>query len=139
MSRIEYIDEDVPKSSSWYGWIVFAAALMIIVGVFDLIEGFAALFKDDTYFTNGKNGLITFNYTTWGWVHIVFAILLILVGLGLLRGATWARILGVIVVGLNMISHFAFSSSSPVWSVVAIVLCLVVIYALIVHGRELAD
>jgi hypothetical protein len=139
MSQIEYIDEDVPKSSGWYGWIVFAAAFMIITGVFDLITGLAALIKDESYFTGGKDGLLTFNYTTWGWIHIVFAVLLVLVGLALLRGATWARIVGVVIVGLNMIGHFTFSSASPFWAVIAITLDAIIIYALVVHGRDLAE
>ena len=138
-TRLEYIDEDVPKSSGWYGWIVFAAAFMIITGAFDFITGLAALIKDDSYFTGGKAGLLTFNYTTWGWIHIVFAVLLILVGLALLRGATWARIVGVGIVALNMIGHFSFSSASPFWSLILIALDATIIYAPIVHGRDLAD
>jgi hypothetical protein len=139
MSKVEYIDEDAVKGSGWYGWVVFAATLMIVIGVFDVIEGFAALFKDETYFTNGRNGLVAFNYTTWGWIQIALGIVLVLVGLGLLRGATWARILGVVVVGLTMIAQFSFATAAPVWSAIVITMCLLIIYAVIVHGGEFAD
>ena len=140
MTKVQYIDQDAVKDNSgWYGWVVFAATLMIVIGVFNVIEGFAALFKDDTFFTNGRNGLVAFNYTTWGWIMIVLGVVLVLVGLGVLRGATWARILGVIVVGLTMIDHFSFASAAPVWSAIMITGCLLIIYALIVHGREFAN
>jgi hypothetical protein len=96
------------------------------------------LLRDQTYFVVGENGLLTFNYTAWGWIHLVLGIVLIVVGIFLLRGAGWARILAVIIVGIHMIAQFGFISSYPVWGIIMIALDALILYALLVHGREIS-
>jgi hypothetical protein len=120
------------------GWIVFAGFFMIINGIFGGLQGLSALLRDQTYFVVGENGLLTFNYTAWGWIHLILGILLIVVGIFLLRGAGWARVLAVIIVGIHMIAQFGFISSFPVWGIIMIALDALILYALLVHGREIS-
>src|SRR4029079_3002261 len=80
--------------TGWVGWIVFAAFFMIINGIFGGLQGLSALLRDQSYFVVTDKGLLTFNYTAWGWIHLLLGILLIVVGIFLLRGAGWAKILG---------------------------------------------
>ena len=124
--------------TGWVGWIVFAGFFMIINGIFGGLQGLSALLRDQTYFVVGENGLLTFNYTAWGWIHLILGILLIVVGIFLLRGAGWARILAVIIVGIHMIAQFGFISSFPVWGIIMIALDALILYALLVHGREMS-
>jgi hypothetical protein len=124
--------------TGWVGWIVFAAFFMIINGIFGGLQGLSALLRDQSYFVVGENGLLTFNYTAWGWIHLILGILLIVVGVFLLRGAGWARILAVIIVGIHMIAQFGFISSYPVWGIIMIALDALILYALLVHGREIS-
>jgi len=124
--------------TGWVGWIVFAGFFMIINGIFGGLQGLSALLRDQSYFVVGENGLLTFNYTAWGWIHLLLGILLIVVGIFLLRGAGWARILAVIIVGIHMIAQFGFISSFPVWGIIMIALDALILYALLVHGREIS-
>jgi hypothetical protein len=124
--------------TGWVGWIVFAGFFMIINGIFGGLQGLSALLRDQSYFVVGENGLLTFNYTAWGWIHLILGILLIIVGIFLLRGAGWARILAVIIVGIHMIAQFGFISSFPVWGIIMIALDALILYALLVHGREIS-
>ena len=124
--------------TGWVGWIVFAGFFMIINGIFGGLQGLSALLRDQSYFVVGENGLLTFNYTAWGWIHLILGILLIIVGIFLLRGAGWARILAVIIVGVHMIAQFGFISSFPVWGIIMIALDALILYALLVHGREIS-
>ena len=70
------------------GLIVFAATIMIIQGGMSIISGLTGIFRDDTYFTGalGDGQVLVANYTTWGWIHLILGILLLLVGLSLFRG-----------------------------------------------------
>ena len=124
--------------TGWVGWIVFAVFFMIINGIFGGLQGLSALLRDQSYFVVGENGLLTFNYTAWGWIHLILGILLIIVGIFLLRGAGWARILAVIIVGIHMIAQFGFISSFPVWGIIMIALDALILYALLVHGRKIS-
>ena len=122
--------------TGWVGWIAFAGYFMIIGGFFGAIQGLAALLRDESYFFVTEDGLLTFDYTTWGWIHLILGVVLMLIGGYLLKGATWARVVAIILVGLHLIAQFTFVSAYPVWGVIAITIDLLVLYALLVHGRE---
>ena len=123
--------------TGWVGWIMFAAYFMIIGGVFDIMQGLAALFRDQSYFVVAENGLLTFNFTSWGWIHLLFGLAMIGVGVLLLRGSTFARIIAILLVGLNMVSQFAWLAAYPVWGIIALIIDALILYALLVHGREM--
>jgi hypothetical protein len=122
--------------SLWVGWVFFGSAMMIMLGAFNLIEGFVALFNDE-YYVPTPQGLLLFDLTAWGWIHVITGALAVVVGVGVFSGATWARICGVIVCGFNAIAQLAFLSAYPVWAILVIALDVLVIYALIAHGDEL--
>lgn len=121
--------------SMWVGWVYFGGAMMILLGTFNIIEGLVALFNDQ-YYVATSQGLLVFDITGWGWVHLIIGGLAVIVGVGLFTGATWARISGVVLCALNAIAQLAFLSAYPVWAVIVIALDVLVIWALIVHGDE---
>jgi hypothetical protein len=123
--------------SGWGGFILFAASIMILVGIFTVMMGAVALF-DESWFTTPPSGVLLFGYNAWGWVHLVVGLFALAAGFGLLSGRTWARAMGVVVAGVNAISQLVFTSAYPMWSVVVIALDVIAIYAITVHGRELA-
>jgi hypothetical protein len=121
--------------TAWVGWIYFAGAIMVLVGSFSAIEGLVALFNDEFY-TVTTDGLLVFDLTGWGWVHLIIGALAVVVGVGLFTGAMWARVGGVVLAIVNSVAQLAFVSAYPWWSMVVIALNLVVIWAIIVHGDE---
>lgn len=124
-----------PKSTGWVGWMVFTAAMLLMLGVFNAVNGLAAIFADDIFVT-GAAGAVIFNVTTWGWVHLVLGVLAAATGVALMQGAMWARALAVGFVMLNMLTQLLFLPAYPFWSLLIIVLDVVVLWALIVHGDE---
>ena len=130
--------ESTKEVSGWAGWAAFAGILSILVGTFQAISGIVALFKDEVVFFGVKN-IWLLDLTSWGWVHLVGGLLLILVGYGILNGQTWARVTGVLLAGLSAVWNFAWLPVYPVWSIVVIVVDVLVIYALVVHGNELSE
>lgn len=113
------------------GWIFFAAVMMLITGALDLIEGLIAVFRDK-YYVLAPDQIIVFDTTTWGWIMIVWGIFLILGGLALMRGATWARMVAIFLAALNLVGQIGWlgASTYPVWTLVIIGLDVIVLYAL---------
>ena len=127
----------VPEPTGWVGWIVFAGTMMVMIGVFHVIQGLVAIFNDE-YYLVGKNGLVVeMDYTGWGWTHVILGAVLFFAGLGLFSGAMWARVVGVTLAGLSALANFAFLAAYPFWSAIVIALDVFVILALTVHGREM--
>ena len=125
-----------PEMTGWVGWILFAGVLMFTVGFINAIQGFVALLNS-AYYRTPRGGLpILENYAAWGWTLLIFGALLAAAGYGVLVGQTWARMVGVILAVLNAVANMAFVAAYPIWIAITIGLDVVVIYALVVHGRE---
>ena len=126
------------RVTGWVGWIWFAGLMLIMLGAFNIIQGFAAVFTDDVFIPT-EAGAIVLDVTGWGWVHLIVGLLALLAGYGLFSGATWARVFAVIVVMINAIAQLASLNFHPVWSIIVITLDVLVIWAVIVHGAETRD
>ena len=118
------------------GLVIFAATVLMTVGVFEILQGIAALAEDE-FFVRGPNYTYEFDLTAWGWIHLLIGIGLVVVGYFLFTGATWARWAGIAVAGLCMIGNFMWLPYYPIWSILIIALDVLVIWALSVHGRDI--
>ena len=128
-----------PRPGAWAGWVRFGGVVMTIIGAFAVVEGIIALFSP-TYVTLTGAGVLLFDLTTWGWIHILLGVLVLATGLALVGSApSWARGLGIVLLALNTVVQLAFMPAYPFWSLVLIVLDIVVIYALMVTWGEDAD
>lgn len=126
-----------PKASSWVGWIAFAGVMMALVGSFHIVQGLVALF-DDKFFVVAKSGLlVSVSYTTWGWVHVIGGIVMVVAGLCVFGGQIWARTVGVVFAFASAVTSLGFMGAYPIWAVLVIALDVVVILALTVHGSEI--
>lgn len=127
--------EGMEQTTGWVGWVYFAGILMMLAGVFQAIAGLAALLKDTVYVTS-ENSLVAFDFTGWGWVHLIIGIVLFFSAFSVLKGGAWGRMLGSLLAGLSAIAHFAFIAAFPLWSLAIIIVDILIIYALVVHGHE---
>ncbi len=134
-----YVPATRNRQTKWVGWVVFAGVMMMLVGVFQAIDGLVALFRDTYYVVGSSRLVISVNYTAWGWIHLLLGVLVAVAGFAVLRGALWARIIGVALASLSALANLLFLAAYPVWSIIVIALDIVVIFALIVHGGELKD
>jgi hypothetical protein len=128
-----------PAASPWVGWIAFAGTMMAMLGTFHLFAGFVALFNDDYYLVGRSGLLVNVDFTTWGWVHVIGGIIVIVAGVGVFAGQVWARTVGVVIALGSALLNLAFLSAYPLWSLIMITLDVVVILALTVHGSDIKN
>ena len=127
------------NSKSMAGWIGFAGILILIVGMLDFFQGLIALFRDN-YYVVSSSGFIVVDLTKWGWIMLIWGVLLVLAGLGLLGGQGWARWFTIVLVSLNFIAQLGFLGNSqyPLWTLTTLGLCVIVLYALTARWSESA-
>jgi hypothetical protein len=127
------------EPTGWTGWIVFAATMMIIVGGLNAFQGFVALVNDDWVGWNPSTSTALFlDLTQWGWVHLLVGIVVMVAGFGLLTGNVLARVVGVIVSAISLLSNFFFlPANTSLWSLLIVLINVLVIWALTVHGKEM--
>src|SRR6478609_3378272 len=110
-----------PTNGFAVGLTLFAAVMMMMVGVFQAIQGVVALFND-TFYVAGEKWVFSFDITTWGWIHLVMGVVVAAAGFFVLQGAVWARAVGVAVAALSAVLNFAWLPYYPVWSLLIIAL-----------------
>jgi len=124
--------------TGWVGWVAFAGVMMMLLGSFQAIAGLVALFKNEVVYIGLENTWLV-DFTTWGWAHLVLGIIIVFAGMAVLAGKTWGRVIGVLLASVSALANFAFIPVYPVWSVLMVIVDALVIYALLVHGSEMAE
>ncbi len=135
MAKRQTTPDDV---SGWVGWVYFAGFMLVLVGVLHAIAGLVGLFNSSVYVV-AEESLWLLDYTSWGWIHLIFGIILLFAGSAIMSGKMWGRVVGIIISGLALIANFGFVPVYPFWSILMMVVNILVIYALIVHGDEARD
>ena len=124
------------RSGAAVGWTKFAGIMMILTGLFHALAGLSGVLKDDVYAVL-PNYVLKFDVSTWGWIHLVIGIVVVLAGFSVWNGAVWARTVGVIIAAASALASFAWIPLYPIWSIVLIAIDVTVIWALTVHGRDI--
>lgn len=107
----------------------FAGTMLIMVGVFQVLQGIAAVAADDLYLT-GIEYVYQLDVTSWGWIHIVVGAIAIATGIGVLATQTWAYMVGIVLAVVASIANFAFLPYYPIWSLIILALNIAVIWSL---------
>lgn len=122
--------------SPWaHGIVVFAGIVMIVGGAFEALEGLAGIVHDK-YLVVAPTTIYAFDITVWGVIHLLVGLALVVIGVSLLRGMTWARVAGLIVAVISAILNFVWLPFSPWWAVMVIAVDMIIIWALAQYLRQ---
>ena len=131
--------QDTRYTSGWTDWVRFAGVILLVSGTFGAIQGLSALIGPDAYYAAINGSLLLFDVAGWGWWNLILGGLTFLTGLALLSGALWARIVAVILAIISAIVQMILVPVQPWWSFIVIAIDVLIIYAVVAHGRELRE
>jgi hypothetical protein len=126
-SRNVYSSDPPPSTS--YSIASFAGIMLMVVAVFQVLEGIAAVAKDQV-FVSGIDYVYKFDLTAWGWIHIIIGAIGIATAVGILMDQTWSYVVGIGIAGLSALANFGFLPYYPLWSLIVIAFDILVIWAL---------
>jgi hypothetical protein len=110
-------------TESGSGWLLFAAIMLAIVGVLNVIYGIAAI-GNSNFFVNDTQYILS-GLNTWGWVTL---------GVGVIQlFACW---LGIIVASASAIAALLSIPAYPFWSLAIFALDIMIIYGLAAYGGQ---
>ncbi len=125
------------RDESGAGWLMFAAVILITVGFMQAFLGLVGILEDEVLVVT-PDYLLQLDATSWGWIHLLIGLLVMLAGFGIFSGNILARTVGVFAAIGSMVAAFFWLPWYPVWAIVIISIDVAVIWALTVHGRVLA-
>ena len=124
--------ESRPPRQEVSGWAIgamaFAATIMTLIGVFQILAGLVAIFNDDFYVVT-QNYTFDLDVTVWGWIHLLVGIGVLATGFGLFGRRTWAGVATIMLCMLSALVNFFFIPYYPIWSLVMIGLAVWVIWS----------
>jgi hypothetical protein len=118
-----------PREYGPTGWAVFAGVILFIAGWLNFFFGLGGILNDEVVTVQGR-GVIIWDFTAWGWIHLILGVIMILVGMGLFAAQSWARAFAVVFATLNAIAQIGLITAFPLWSILIISLDVIVIYQL---------
>lgn len=124
-----------PHSGWAAGGAVFAGVLMLVEGVLAVLQGISAIARDSVW-ARIDGYVYRINLTGWGWILIVLGVIAVVTGAGVLKGADWARGVGIGLASLSIIAQFLFLPYLPIWSLIMIGIDFFVIWALATYRPE---
>ena len=117
------------------GRVVFAATMLLIIGVINIIYGIGALDSASVYVNDTR--LVFDNLNTYGWVLIILGIVQLTGGFSLMAGNTYGRVIGIIAGSLGaLFALVAIGGANPWWNLGIFALCIYVVYGIIVFGED---
>lgn len=126
-----------PGTNRTSGWVVFAGIVAVMAAILNVLYGLTMLFNNE-WVVLAPRSVISFDLTTAGAVALFLGILQLMVALGIFNGDLWARVVGIVAAGLNILVQMGFMSIYPQWSWLLIGVNGLLIYGLAVHGDEVA-
>ena len=109
------------------GWSMFSGVFLAIVGIFNVIDGFVALFRKE-YFNEA--GLVFENLQAWGWAYLVIGIVQLVAGWLVISRNEAGRWTGLVIAVISMIVSFLAIGAYPWWAIMTVVMNGIVVYGL---------
>ena len=122
------------RQGEGYWMIVFAVALLVTVGFFNLIDGIAAIANSHVFIANAH--YVVGDLRFWGWIALILGTLQLIAAIAILAGSQAARWFAVVVIGLNAIGQMFFIPAYPFWSLLIIAVDIVALWGLCAYGSR---
>ena len=116
------------------GRAVFAAVLLMVGGVLNIIYGIAAI-RNSSFFVHNQKYVFS-SLKGWGWITLILGILEILASLSLFGGGAYGRWFAIFVGALAAIGALLSIPAYPLWSIAVFGLSLWIIHGLVIYGES---
>jgi hypothetical protein len=115
------------------GWVTLAAVLVLVVGGYNIIWGYAALDKKELF---NPHGLIYSNLDFWGVFYIVIGALQVLSAFLLFARRPSGLVLTVMGASLNLLMAFFALLANSDWAFVIIAFDVIILWSLLAHSTD---
>jgi hypothetical protein len=117
------------------GRVAFAAILLVIAGVLNIIYGIGAV-SDANFYSNNTQYVFS-SLHTWGWITIILGVIQLTGGFSLMAGNVYGRVIGITAASLGAIGALlSVGGAYPFWSLGIFALCVIVLHGIVVYGED---
>jgi hypothetical protein len=134
-----YTGPEISTATGWVAWVLLGGVVLVLLGALHAGLGLVALFRPEVLNTTRSAQVLPIGTEALAVIHLVIGAAAIVTGVGLFLGVRWARLVAIQLGCLACIVNFVLIAVYPIWTVLAVSFSIIVVYAVAVHGAELAD
>jgi hypothetical protein len=127
------------RATGWVGWVLFGGMMLVLLGSAHACVGALAVFEPELLSGTRPDVLLGLPLTVLAWGHLLLGAGAVVTGVALIRGLKWARFVAIAVAWFTMLMGLVTATVYPVFAIIIIVLCALILYATAVHGDEVYD
>jgi uncharacterized membrane protein HdeD (DUF308 family) len=114
------------------GWVTFAGMMLAVLGILNVIYGFAAIDSANVYV--GDTQYVFGDLNLWGWFLVLVGAVQVVAAFSIWSGTEWGRWVGVASAGVNAVLQLLFMPAFPLLALSLFAVDVLVLYALIQYG-----
>ena len=116
-------------------WLSFAALVLFVGGIMRIFDAIWAFRYHGSLPGNFEAAIFGHSLKTYGWIDLIVAAIMIVAAFLVLRRSQLARWFGVFAGAILAISAVWWMPYYPIWSLMYVAIGVLLIYALVAHGR----
>jgi hypothetical protein len=117
---------------TYSGWVIFAAVILFILGVLNVIWGIAAI-GDSKFFVQDQKYILS-NLNAWGWITLIIGVLQLFAGYSLWSGGLYGRVVAILMASISAVAALLSIPAYPFWALAIFALNVIVIYQVSLYG-----
>ena len=117
---------------TYSGWVIFAAIMLVVVGVLNVIWGIAAI-GDSKFFVQDQKYILS-NLHAWGWITLIIGVLQLVAGFSLWSGNLYGRVMAIFFASLSALAALLSIPAYPFWSLAIFAIDIIIIYQVSLYG-----
>ncbi len=124
------------STSRHSGWVTFAAAMVVLVGLYHVLSGAAAIAESDSVTARVQEVLYGIDIKTWGWFWLIVGVAQLITGILLFSRNPTGAIIAII--GALVSASFAvfIIFVAPLWAIAVLALDVGIIWIIGANSEE---
>ncbi len=124
------------STSRHSGWVTFAAVMVVIVGLYNVLSGAAAIGESESVTAQVQEVLYSIDIKTWGWFWLIVGIAQLITGVLLFSRSPIAALMAVFGATVSATFTIFIIFVAPLWAITVLALDVGIIWIISANSEE---
>ncbi len=124
------------STSRHSGWVTFAAVMVLIAGLFNVLSGAGAIAESDSVTAQVQEVLYSIDIKTWGWFWLIVGIAQLITAILLFSRSTIGALMAIFGATVSATFTIFLIFVAPLWAITVLALDLGIIWIISANSEE---
>ncbi len=118
------------------GWVTFAAVMVVIVGLYNVLSGAGAIAESDSVTARVQEVLYGIDIKTWGWFWLIVGVAQLITGILLFSRSTIGGLMAIFGATVSASFTIFLIFAAPLWAITVLALDLGIIWIISANSDD---